>query len=392
MIIQYLSLVFNEVISLVGDTIDTGFANSLSLGVICVFSIISSIKILFYAIYNYGMYYFRLTGKRAKAGLYINIILSLLSSVLIIVGSRFVLYVFELEAQYQPLLLRCIRITFSFFVFEAISSYLRDYLIYSGKTSLCIKATFVYYIVMIMLDAVAVIVFKSAELILFFSGVCYLVFSLVLYFISGLSKEIYTKGDLLIVVKGGLPLFSNRLISKLCMFLLNIFASRLGTLNYAILSVARRSLEIGQTCMHPMVIMNIVNNRGLGLSYRKLIAKTKKVIVLSSFIFIVVTTIALFVIKGDLTYAQLLPLAIPVNIISMFAYIAWELVESKITADNMGSVLVGSGIVRLAVLLVLCLISLIDGIGIYFLIMYSFASDTLVALYGYKKSRTKVGV
>lgn len=58
----------------------------------------------------------------------------------------------------------------------------------------------------------------------------------------------------------------------------------------------------------------------------------------------------------------------------------------------MGSVLVGSGIVRLVVLLVLCLISLIDGIGIYFLIMYSFASDTLVALYGYKKSRTKVGV
>lgn len=385
MIAHYLSILFSEMISLVGDTIDSGFGNSLSIGAICVFGIINSIKTVLYALYNYGIYYYRLKGDRAKAGLYISILFSLASAVIGILFHKKITLLFYLEEQYQPLLYRCTVIMFIFFVFEAICEYTRGYLIYIKKTALCIKSTTIYYVFMLLFDAIAVLKFHSAELVLVGSGLCYMGYSAAIYFLSGLSKEKYEKGDLLTVLIDGLPLFSNRIMSKVSMLLLNVFASRLGTVGYAVLSVGRRSLEIGQQCMHPLVTMNIINFRGMGLEYKEILKKSKEVIIIASGVFLVVTTTALVIIKGDLSYSQLMPV-IPINILSMFVYITWMLTETKMTCDNAKTTLVMTGFVRFFITLVLCFISTVTN-GMIILLLYSFISDLIVSFYAYIKTR-----
>lgn len=382
MIIQYFIILFNTLICQIGDVIDSGFANSLGLEVICIMGIITSIKTLFRAFYMYGDYYFRLKGKKAKSVFYFTIISAVIISVIFYIFAGFIPKIYKIDLQYETLLIQCVRITAITFPFEAISEQLLSYMIYTNQGKLCSITNLIYYIFMIIFDIIAVIIFHSVKLIIIFTGLCLFVYDVVVYRLCGIYKEKYTKGDFKHIIIDGFPYFFNSCICKITVTLINIFATRLGTVNYAILVISRKALEFGQECLAPMQPLSIVSFRGKKLGYKKLINALKSVLIVGSFLFLGVGYMVTFIIKGDLTVSQFI-IPFTVTVLTSFpTYTFFMLGHVKIILDERGDLMNKTAFVRLAITFILCTLSL--WFDIWPLLMYSTVVDLLVGMYIYK--------
>lgn len=384
MIIQYIVLLLNSIVCKVGDIIDSGFANSLSLGVICIFGILSSIKLLLEAFYEYGIYYFRMTGIRAKAGLYLNTLVASIASIILIIFHNYIRYIFTIDSQYERLLSICTIMVAVFFPFEAASNYLANYMIYIKKEKLCSILNVIYYIFMCIFDAIAVLIFKSAILIIIGTSICNIGYDILAYNLSGIKLDKYVKGDLRTILVDGFPLFFNRLISHSCILLINMFGSKLGTVQYAIVVISRKSLEFGQQCIRQIYPIAIITLRGAKCSYKKVFDTVKPVLVIAFSLFMISSTISIFIIKGDLTIQQVFLPCLFANVTSSVTYFFYLLGEIKMMSESKGNMFTKTGVLRFVTTIILCLLSTIDSFGLIIL-FYSTLTDLVVGYYSYVK-------
>lgn len=383
MIIKYFILLFNTLVCQAGDIIDSGFVNSMGVGVICIMGIIASVKTLFRAFYMYGDYYFRVKGDRAKGVLYFTLAPAFILSVILFIFAGFVPAIYTVEPQYETLLVQCVRITAATFTFEAVMNQLCSYMVYTGQGKLCSIINSVYYIVMIILDIIAVMVFKSVHMVLVFTGICLFSCCLVTYRLCGIYREKYAKGDIECIVKEGFPYFLNSCICKITMVLINVFATRLGTDSYAILVVSRKALEFGQECLSPMQPLSLVHFRGRRPGYRELTGKLNRVLITGSFVFLAVGCITAMVIKGNLSVSSL---AVPITVTfltSLPTYMFFMLGHVKTMLDDRGDIMNHTSFIRLSATLVLCMLSL--RYGMWPLLMYSSVVDSLIGTYIYRQ-------
>lgn len=381
--VQYLMLLLNNMTIKFGEAIDAGFANSLSIGTICVFAILGSIQNLLVAFYEYGMYYFRVFGVRAKAGLVFNISVATVISVLFELFAKYVKYIFYIDPEYEQLLINCLMISFSYFPFRSATCFIRDYLVYSGKEKITSISTAIYYLFLILFDAIAVIHFHSAEYVLIGTVICDIVSAIVLYNVSGLKDEKFKCSDIVIVLKDGFPMFYNRILSKTSILLINIFASRLGTIQYAIVSVCRKSLEVSQMALQPILPMLITKFRGKKEVDNKLLKSIKNILPVSILIFIIAGVVSLVIVKGDLKLGVLIVPTLISSTTSCVTYLLYTVMEARLSISNETKLIKNSGTIRMSVTFVICLLSLVSFINYWTILLYSTITDLFVGLYSY---------
>lgn len=381
MITQYFVLLFNTMVCHIGDIIDSSFINSMGLEAICITGILASIKHFFRAFYMYADYYFRLKGKRAKAVFYFTVVTSIVLSLIFYGFSYFVTLIYEIEPQYESHLIQCVRISAIIFTFEAVNEQMNSYMIYSGQGKLRSVINFVYYISMIVLDMIAVFVYHSIPLVIIFTGICLFICDIISYKLCGIGKEKYTKGDFRPIITDTFPFFFSACVSHLAMSLINIFATRLGTVDYAILVVCRKALEFAQNCIEPVQPLSVTKFRGMKLTYKEFVDKLVYVLIVSSMIFLLSGCIVAVVIKGELLISQIfIPCAVTF-LTSLPTYMFFKLGHVKLMIDDHGSLMTSVAIIRLCIVLILCLLSC--KFGIWLLLMYSTVVDLILGIYIY---------
>ena len=328
-----------------------------------------------------GDYYFRLKGQRAKAVFYFTIVISIILSVIFYAFAGFAPRIFTIESQYEDLLIQCIRITALTFTFEAVDEQMNSYMIYNGQGKMRSMINFVYYVSMIVLDMAAVLVFHSIPLVIVFTGICNLVCNVVSYKLSKIGNEKYTKGDFRPIITDTFPYFFSSCISHLAMSFINIFATRLCTVDYAILVICRKSLEFGQHCISTIQPLSVTKFRGMTFTYKELIKMLKSVLVVSSMIFLLTACVAAFIIKGDLSVSQIyIPCAI-IFLTSLPTYMFYMIGHTKLIMDDKSSLMIRMTFIRLFGVFSLCGLSLM--FGIWPLLMYSTVVDLIIGIYIY---------
>lgn len=381
--IQYLMLLLNNMTIKFGEAIDAGFANSLSIGTICVFAILGSIQNLLVAFYEYGMYYFRVFGVRAKAGLVFNISVATIISVLFELFARYVKYIFYIDPEYERLLINCLMISFSYFPFRSATCFIRDYLVYSGKEKITSISTAIYYIFLILFDSIAVVHFHSAEYVLVGTAICDIVSAIVLYNVSGLRNEKFKCSDIIIVLRDGFPMFYNRILSKMSILLINVFASRLGTIQYAIVSVCRKSLEVSQMALQPILPMLITKFRGKKELDTKLLKSVKNILPISILVFVITGVVSLMIVKGDLKLSVLVIPTLISSTTSCVTYLLYIVMEARLSICNETKLIKNTGTIRMFITLIICFLSLVSFINYWTILLYSTITDLVVGLYSY---------
>lgn len=389
-VVSYIFILLNSIVIKAGDAADTAFANSLSLDTICVFAILASIKNTLYAIHEYGAYYFRISGNKAKSGLVFAILSSSLCAMPLLLFSSFVKQIFHVEPQQEELLRTCVRITFSYFPFEAACEYLRNYMIYSGMEKHANISNIIYYVFLLILDSIAVLKFHSAEYVLWGTGICCVVYAVTVYYFTGIGKDRFHAKDLCIILKEGFSFFISRMLSKVCILLINIIASKLGTVTYATISVCRKSLEVAQMGFYPMQPMLVVKLRDKDHTYHDIFSTVKPVLKTGVAAFLVLGYIILFFARGNLSFTSLLFPATASSLTSMVTYFLHVCTESKVILDNHQNVMLKSGIIRILTTAVLCMAGMISPWGWGALLFYSTITDLAVAAYAYRKTKSDV--
>lgn len=388
MVITYFFILLNSIILKVGDAADTSFANSLGLDVICVFATVSAIKNTLHAVHEYSAYYYRVAGDKVKSGMYFTIILSVACTLPFIVFPECVELMFYIAPGQKKLLHDCVRVAFLYFPAEAVCEYLRNYLVYSGREKMANLSNFLYYICLLLLDAMAVFIFHSATGILMGTGLCCMCYATVVYMISGIRSDRYCIGDFSIIIKLGFPYFFNRILAKLCVLSINVMASRLGEAGYAAVSVCRKALEVAQMTIYPTQPMSVVKLRGKKHGCADILHAVKPVLGIMVVLFLTLEYVTLFFVRGNFSYMELLLPATVSGVTSMITYFLYCMTESCLVLENMQDIMAKSGVARVLATTALCILSVLPH-GIYALLLYSTVSDLVVALYAFSALEKK---
>lgn len=386
MIISYLWLLAGNMIEVFGGMIDKYFLNSLGIQVIVIMGIINSIMHFEKLLCKYGIYYFRMYADRDRAGLRLCIIISTIYSTCVLLVSKYIPYVFPIESIFVNQLVNGVRAWFIFGVCHETSIYLSHYMILNDKSKSYSKMLTLYYVGMIVLDIVAVIIFKSVELGLAATGICDLCFAVFLYFISGIRNTRYTKGDVKVILHDGWPLVVNRICSKTCQFLLNFFAVRLGTLQCAVIVLIRSGVENGQDAVNPVSTALIVKCRGEKPKFRELLLKSKTTIIISSIIGTVLSISYVLVTKGELDVTQIIIPTLIACTTGILFYEPYSIQEAVVQLSHHSYVLKHVGYFRLVLCLILCLVSYITK-NMYPILLYSTITDPIVMCYSMLKQK-----
>lgn len=380
--LNYIMLLLNNMVVELGANIDSGFANRISLEIICVFAIVGSIRGMVYPVATYSQYYFRMYMDRHIGCVLVNACFSSVIACVLWFLAPYADWVFYIDSRYAGTLVRCLRISLFSVVAGSVREAVGNMMIYMGKNRQIVLMNVFYYAMLIGLDILAVLYIGTPESILAGTVVTDVAACFVLFFLSGLYRRRYAKGDFSAVVRDGFPMVYNRILSRASILLINVSASRLGTVSYAVVSVCRRSLEVAQACLQPVMPMLVLQWKDKKPSFGRLAGSCRKYVAVGSVLFAVMAVVTIVMVCGDLSFGQLfLPAVISVS--SAWAmYIWFVIVESMLSIRHMSEFLKRSGNVRIVATVVICLCSLVPGIDYWTVLLYSTITDFSVSLYG----------
>lgn len=389
MIQQYLTLMMNNVLCIFGDTVDSAFANNISLGVICVYAIIGQIKMLTRCLARYGEYYYRLKADRARAGLYMSFIIPGIVSIAVITLSKQIWHFMYIEEQYRDLLSACLIASFLGYPFESMECFVRNYCVYEHQEKKVIKWNIVFYSALVIMDAVIFFRYKSAVLLLAGTTLCYIVYAVCAIISSDILKHKYAKGDFVTILKEGSSYVYGCLLSQTSIVLINFVGTRLGTESYALLSVCRSVLSFGQECLHPIEPVLVTKFRHVGHKYKDMWKTSKSVIVVGVVTFFVMSTLPIFALHGDLPLAHTLITCVLVNIVSCVVYVTYIVSSAEILVTGYNKALRVINNYRLFTTLVLCGVALTTDSCVV-LMLYSAVTDAVVSIVAYRMIKCKL--
>ncbi len=385
MVIQYLWLLMANLLQIAGEGIDRYFIHSISLEAIVIAGVIGSLINFFELFANWGIYYFRMYGNRAKGGLYLSILTGVLTGISGLFFAPYVTVLFPVEQAIEPVLINCLYIICLKQPLGNGSVFVSHYMILTGREKTYSRMLIPYYISMIFFDAVAVLCYKSIYLAYLGTVFCDSAYFLIGVKLSGIRKEPYEKKDIKTVFIDGIPLVLNRLCSKISAFLIDFTAVRFGTLSYAIVVVVRKGVEYGQQAILPLQTVGITRYRGLKIPFRKLMSNMKRPALLSAAVSMAIAWTSVFLVKGEIPLKSILPVCLVAVPTGVLFYIPYLVQEIRIQLFHKGDILFKVGLFRL---ILAVLLSFSTGIFGYLpLAFYSTVTDPFVFAYSLYKCR-----
>lgn len=387
MIKQFLTLVVNNLLCVLGDTVDSAFANNLNLGVICIAAIIGQLKMLTRSFVRYAEYYYRLKCDRTRAGMYLSFLFPGIVSVTIIAMSKQVWHLFYIEEQYRDLLSSCLIASFIGFPFENLECYVRNFCVYSNKETIVVRCNVLFYIALTALDFVSVVMFHSAILLFASTSLCHVVYAIGITAVSGVCKDKYKKGDIISIIVEGASYAYSRFLASISVVVINAVGTRLGTEQYALLAISRQVLGMGQDCLHPIEPVCVTRFRNRVHKLVDIVKETKFVIVTGAIVFFFASTIPIFFIHGDLPLVDTFVKCLIINTMSCVVYITYVVLSGEIIVTGNNKALRVTNNYRFATTVLLCICALRFNSCVP-LLFYSFVTDSVVTLVAYKQVKS----
>lgn len=279
---QYWLFVLAALQDIVFGTIDSAFANNISLDVIVVLNSFIIVQYFCLRPLLMGFWAYQAMQKNPKNCMMCSMISSIVVGTILIVTAKLLPYMFTLTDEQRQMLSDIFLLFGCCAPIQAISRYLQEYCIYIGKQKLVIVSSFITYIPMIVGDWVAVKCNAGVFGLRIATELCWFLYLLILLPASGILKvedklDWKTIGHCFYVGKDSC--ISQSIVRVATLFLTSM-ASTMGTEVYAIHSVALGITDMAESFREATQSYSIIELR----DHRDNLAKhsikvTKKLIV-----------------------------------------------------------------------------------------------------------------
>lgn len=263
----------------IAELIDSAFGNHINIDSVVVLSAFTILTWVFNTVSHVGGYAYQNSRKDAKLNLYINAIASIIIGILLFNFNYYIIHLFSLTESQYILFNKTIKVYALTLPFVSIGKFIDDYLMLNCKNKESITGNTVFYILMILIDAIVIKIEGSLPLLIFGTGICYLVYDIMIIIWTKLYKEKqqYEIDSILKSLKTSTAMIFDKLTGKVATIIFNIFVSKLGTELYAIHSICY-ALEVfteyGTSAFHMYCMVTLPKqNKQIRLEYLHKIMK-----------------------------------------------------------------------------------------------------------------------
>lgn len=383
MVVSFLQLFVSMLIDTIGEAIDSGFTNSIGLNEICIFGIICSIHGVCYTLSCYGTYVYRITGEYVKENLVLTAIIGVGLCCILVVFAPYFKYIWYVAPELELLLKQCIMCAGLCEIPRSLSIFLLNYMQYTSQNKLSIRLLVIFYALMFIFDIIAVFYFSDLRLVILGTGLSNIIFDVLAYYKSGVYKHSFCFKNIFLVLKIGLGYFIERIFGRLSIAIVDIGATRLGTLEYSVYVVVNKALHTAMTVINTLQVFFVsrlrINSSKCDYSSVDIIWKEIRYVCFA--LFAVLGSVGLVVVRCSIDFSLLIAPFL-VSMISYFSgvfYIKWY---SVFSIRNNKAEFIKAGVYRLIVTFILVGVAyLLTDISLYVYCLYYFTVYLSVGIY-----------
>lgn len=231
---EFISILISFIFMGIADSIDSAFNNLISIDTIIVCSSLFSIELILKSISEIGIFTYRTIRKDEWSYLWINIIISFILGIIVFLFKDILVNIFTLTVYQKDLFSQVLSLYIVYLVIGRFANALYEIIRLKGNLKLYRNSLILFYILLIGLDSLAYFTTKNLILLFCATMISWLVAIIYMLYNSKLKFMFPNKETINKVIKYGVPISLERLLSRIFILIYGVIASSLGTNDYAI--------------------------------------------------------------------------------------------------------------------------------------------------------------
>ncbi len=288
---EFISILISFIFMSIADSIDSAFNNLISIDTIVVTGSFLLIDKIFKSFSEIGIYTYRTTRKNEWQYLCFNILFGLLMGFIVFISKNFIINIFDLSDIQKDMLSTLLNFYIAYVVFGRLANGIFEIIRLKGKLKLYRKSLIVFYVSLVLLDAIAYLFTKNLTLLFVATIISWIISIIYMLYNLKLKFEFPNKQSLKNVLRYGLAYSSERLLSRVFLLLYGVVASHMGTENYGIHTICYSvclTLEIITNAYEATLMIKVPEGKTYEEQYNSCINMSKKcfpLIIVLNFVF-----------------------------------------------------------------------------------------------------------
>lgn len=364
---EFISILISFIFMSIADSIDYAFNNSISIDAIVVAGTFLLIDSIFISFGEIGTYTYRTIRKNEWKYLWFNILFGVLMGIIVFFSKDTIINIFDLTSIQKNMLSLLLNFYIAYVVIGRLANAIFEMIRLKGELKLYRKSLIVFYIFLVVLDAIAYLFTKNLTMLFIATIISWIISIIYMLLNLKLKFEYPDKTSLKNVIKYGFAYSSERVLSRIFLLLYGVLASHMGTEKYSIHTVCYSVcmlLEIITNAYQATLIIKVPSGKNYEEQYNNCMNMKNKcfpLIILLNFIF---AFVYLFISHGSLPLYKCFPYIIFYST-AVFGIYQYETYKTLCISQGKSFVLLIGSTIGVIIRFLICLLFIHSQISLF---------------------------
>lgn len=364
---EFISILISFIFMSIADSIDYAFNNSISIDAIVVAGTFLLIDSIFISFGEIGTYTYRTIRKNEWKYLWFNILFGVLMEIIVFFSKDTIINIFDLTSIQKNMLSLLLNFYIAYVVIGRLANAIFEMIRLKGELKLYRKSLIVFYIFLVVLDAIAYLFTKNLTMLFIATIISWIISIIYMLLNLKLKFEYPDKTSLKNVIKYGFAYSSERVLSRIFLLLYGVLASHMGTEKYSIHTVCYSVcmlLEIITNAYQATLMIKVPSGKNYEEQYNNCMNMKNKcfpLIILLNFIF---AFVYLFISHGSLPLYKCFPYIIFYST-AVFGIYQYETYKTLCISQGKSFVLLIGSTIGVIIRFLICLLFIHSQISLF---------------------------
>ena len=364
---EFISILISFIFMSIADSIDYAFNNSISIDAIVVAGTFLLIDSIFISFGEIGTYTYRTIRKNEWKYLWFNILFGVLMGIIVFFSKDTIINIFDLTSIQKNMLSLLLNFYIAYIVIGRLANAIFEMIRLKGELKLYRKSLIVFYIFLVVLDAIAYLFTKNLTMLFIATIISWIISIIYMLLNLKLKFEYPDKTSLKNVIKYGFVYSSERVLSRIFLLLYGVLASHMGTEKYSIHTVCYSVcmlLEIITNAYQATLMIKVPSGKNYEEQYNNCMNMKNKcfpLIILLNFIF---AFVYLFISHGSLPLYKCFPYIIFYST-AVFGIYQYETYKTLCISQGKSFVLLIGSTIGVIIRFLICLLFIHSQISLF---------------------------
>ena len=364
---EFISILISFIFMSIADSIDYAFNNSISIDAIVVAGTFLLIDSIFISFGEIGTYTYRTIRKNEWKYLWFNILFGVLMGIIVFFSKDTIINIFDLTSIQKNMLSLLLNFYIAYVVIGRLANAIFEMIRLKGELKLYRKSLIVFYIFLVVLDAIAYLFTKNLTMLFIATIISWIISIIYMLLNLKLKFEYPDKTSLKNVIKYGFAYSSERVLSRIFLLLYGVLASHMGTEKYSIHTVCYSLcmlLEIITNAYQATLMIKVPSGKNYEEQYNNCMNMKNKcfpLIILLNFIF---AFVYLFISHGSLPLYKCFPYIIFYST-AVFGIYQYETYKTLCISQGKSFVLLIGSTIGVIIRFLICLLFIHSQISLF---------------------------